>query len=282
MAASQLMSITQQLKAAQFRALHEAPGAFVIPNPWDAGSARLLAGMGFKALATSSAAAAGTMGRRDGHVSRDDALTMARAIAAASDLPVSADLENGFGDTPKLVAETIRLAADAGLVGGSIEDATGDDVKPIYDIALATERVAAAVEAARALPFPFVVTARAENYVRGDPDLDDTIKRLQAYERAGADVLFAPGLRDLAMVRTVCAAVSRPVNFMNGMKGAFSVAELAAVGIKRISLAAALYRIAMTGLRDAAKEMAESGTFHFVDHAMTSPELAVFMRTRNE
>ena len=238
--------------------------------------------MGFKALATSSWAAAATAGRRDGHLSREEALSMARAIAAATDVPVAADLENGFGDAPEFVAETIRLAADAGLVGGSIEDATGDDAKPLYDISFATERIAAAVEAARALPFPFVLTARAENYIRGNPNLDDTIKRLQAFEKAGADVLFAPGLKDLETIRTVCAAVSKPVNIMNGMKGAFSVAELAAVGVKRISLAAALYRVAMTGLRDAAKEMGEKGTFEFTERSMTSPELTVFMRERNE
>src|SRR6266702_904286 len=185
---------TQNDKAARFRALHRGPGAFLIPNPWDAGSARALAGLGFQALATSSGACAGTLGRRDGKVTREEALAHARAIVMATDLPVSADLEKGFGDAPAVAAETIRLAAEVGLVGGPIEDATGDKDKPLYDLSLAAERVAAAVQAARALPFPFTLTARAENYLRGNPNLDDTIKRLQAFEKAGADVLMAPGL----------------------------------------------------------------------------------------
>lgn len=273
------MSTTQQEKAEAFRALHGAPGAFVIPNPWDAGSARLLAGCGFRALATSSAAAAGVMGRRDHGLTRDEALANARAIAGATDLPVSADLENGFGASPEAVAETIRLAAEAGVVGGSIEDGTTDPAEPLYDFVLATERVAAAVAAARALPFPFTLTARTEGFVCGRPDLDETIRRLQAYERAGADVLFAPGLRDLESVRAVCSAVSRPVNFMNGMKGAsFPVAELAGAGVKRISLAMSLYRTAMTALRDAAQEIGERGTFAFVERSMTSTELGRFLR----
>ena len=276
------MSITIADKAIQFRNLHAAPGAFIIPNPWDAGSARMLAAAGFKALATSSAAAAATMGRRDGHISRLDALQMAAAIAAATDLPVSADLENGFGDEPSVVAETIRLAGEAGLAGASIEDATGNQAHPIYDLGLATERIAAAVEAARALPFKFVLTARAENFIRGNPNLDDTIKRLQAFEKAGADVLFAPGLKDLETVRTVCAAVSKPVNFMNGRKNAFTVAQLADAGVKRISLAAALYRTAMTALRDAASEMSQSGTFRFIDDSMLSEDLAPILRERAE
>ncbi|MEO6004137.1 MAG: isocitrate lyase/phosphoenolpyruvate mutase family protein [Opitutus sp.] len=276
------MSISLEKKAELFRALHSAPGAFIIPNPWDAGSARLLAGFGFKALATTSAGAAATMGRRDGHVPRAEALTMAAAIASATDLPVSADLENGFGDAPSFVADTIRLAAAAGLAGGSIEDATGQDRTPLYDIGHATERVAAAVEAARSLPFGFVLTARAENFIRGNPNLDDTIKRLQAFEAAGADVLFAPGLKDLESIRTVCAAVSRPVNVMNGMKDAFTVAQLAAAGVKRISVAASLHRAAMTALRDAAREMADKGAFTFTNQAMTTPELAVYLRSRDE
>jgi 2-methylisocitrate lyase-like PEP mutase family enzyme len=265
-------------KANTFHALHLAPGAFVIPNPWDAGSARLLAALGFQALATSSWASAGTLGRRDGGVSRTEAIAMARAIAASVDIPVSADLENGFGDTPEYVAETIQLAGEAGLVGGSIEDATGDAANPLYDITLAAERIAAAVEVARRLPFRFVLTARAENFIRGRPDLDDVIKRLQAYEKAGADVLFAPGLRDLAAVRTVCAAVTKPVNFMNAIPHPFTVAELAEAGVKRISLAAALYRSAMTSLRDAATEVMKNGTFRFVDQSMNSADLAAMMR----
>jgi 2-methylisocitrate lyase-like PEP mutase family enzyme len=264
---------TQNEKAVRFRSLHEGPDVFVIPNPWDAGSARILAGLGFRALATSSWASAAVQGRHDGELTRAEALAQARVIVTATDLPVSADLGNGFGDGPAVAAETIRLAAEAGVVGGSIEDATGAKDKPIYDLSQATERVAAAVEAARALPFPFTLTARAENFTRGNPNLDDTIKRLQAFEKAGADVLFAPGLPDLAAVRAVCAAVSKPVNFMAGIKGkSFTVAELAAAGVKRISLAASLYRAAMTGILDAAREVKERGTFGYLDHAMTSQE----------
>ena len=207
---------------------------------------------------------------------------MASAIASATDLPVSADLENGFGDAPEFVAETIRLAAAAGLAGGSIEDATGNDRTPLYEISHATERVAAAVQAARALPVSFVLTARAENFIRGNPNLDDTIKRLQAFEAAGADVLFAPGLKDLDSIRTVCSAVSRPVNVMNGMKDAFTVAQLADAGVKRISVAASLHRVAMTALRDAAREISEKGTFTFTNQAMTTPELAMYLRSRDE
>jgi 2-methylisocitrate lyase-like PEP mutase family enzyme len=273
------MTTTQSDKAARLKALHQAPGAFLIPNPWDAGSARVLAALGFPALATSSGACAGVLGRRDGSVTRQEALAHARAIVEATDLPVSADLEKGFGDAPSAAAETIRLAAEVGLVGGSIEDATGDKAKPLYDIGHATERVAAAVQAARALPFPFTLVARAENFLRGNPDLEDTIKRLQAFERAGADVLFAPGLPDLAAVRAVCAAVSKPVNFMAGIKGkSFTVAELAAAGVKRISLATSLYRAAMGGLVDAAREVKEKGTFGYLDRSLSTPDLGAYMR----
>ena len=272
------MTISQSDKAARFRALHQAPGAFVIPNPWDGGSARILAALGFQALATSSGACAGTLGRRDGKVTREEALAHARVIVAATDLPVAADLEKGFGDAPSVAAETIRLAASVGLVGGSIEDATGDKQKPLYDIGQATERVAAAVEAARALPFPFTLTARSENFLRGNPSLEDTIKRLQAFEKAGADVLMAPGLPDLAAVRAVCVAVSKPVNFMVGIKGkSFTVAELTAAGVKRISLAGSLYRSAMNGLIDAAREVKGAGTFGYVDRGVSSADLAGFM-----
>jgi len=267
------MAITQHEKALRFQALHAGPRAFVIANPWDAGSARLLAALGFPALATSSGASAGTLGRRDGQVSRDEALSQARAIVAATDLPVSADLEKGFGDAPADAAETIRLAAQAGLVGGSIEDATGDVSQPLYPADFAAERVAAAAQAARALPFPFTLTARAENYLHGRADLDDTIARLKAFEAAGADVLFAPGLPDLAAVRAVCAAVSKPVNFMAGIRGrSFSVAELEAAGVRRISLASSLYRAAMTGLLNAAREVKEAGTFGYLDHMLSSAE----------
>jgi 2-methylisocitrate lyase-like PEP mutase family enzyme len=270
---------TQSDKAVRFRALHQGPGAFLIPNPWDAGSARILAGLGFQALATSSAASAGTLGRRDGRVSRDEALAMARAIVMATDLPVSADLENGFGDEPAATAETIALAAEAGLVGGSIEDATGDKDRPLYDIGHAAERVAAAAQSARSLPFPFTLTARTENYGQGHPDLDDTIRRLQAFEKAGADVLFAPGLPDLASVRHVCAAVSKPVNFMVGIKGrSFTVAELEQAGVRRISFATSLYRAAMTSLIEAAREIKESGTFSYLNRSLTTPELYDSMR----
>jgi 2-methylisocitrate lyase-like PEP mutase family enzyme len=272
------MTTSQSEKATRFRQLHGGPGAFIMPNPWDAGSTRLLAALGFQALATSSGASAGTLGRRDGKVTRDEALAHARAIVAATDLPVSADLEKCFGDEPGVVAETIRLAAGVGLVGGSVEDATGDRSRPLYDIGQATERVAAAVEAAHALPFPFTLTARAENFLRGNPDLDDTITRLSAFEKAGADVLFAPGLPDLVAVRTVCAVVSKPVNFMVGIKGkSFTVADLAAAGVRRISLATSLYRAAMTGLLSAAREVKEQGTFGYLDHSMTTPELNVFL-----
>jgi len=273
------MTATQADKAARFKALHEAPGAFVIPNPWDAGSARVLAALGFQALATSSGASAGVLGRRDGRVTRDEALAHARAIVDATDLPVSADLEKGFGDAPAAAAETIRLAAGVGLVGGSIEDATGDKARPLYDIGHAIERVAAAAEAARALPFPFTLTARAENFLRGNPDLDDTIRRLQAFERAGADVLFAPGLPDLASVRAVCAAVSKPFNFMAGIKGkSFTVPELEAAGVRRISLATSLYRAAVSGLLEAAREVKDRGTFGYLDRTLATPELNGFMQ----
>ncbi len=273
------MAVSQSDKATRFRALHHGPGAFLIPNPWDAGSARILAGLGFEALATSSGASAGILGRRDGKVTREEALAHARAVVGATDLPVSADLEKGFGDAPAVAAETIRLAAEVGLVGGSIEDATGDKDKPLYELSLAAERVAAAVQAARALPFPFTLTARAENYLRGNPNLDDTIKRLQAFEKAGADVLFAPGLPDLEAVRTVCAAVSKPFNFMVGIKGkSFTVAELTAAGVKRISLATSLYREAMSGLVNAAREVKDKGTFGYLDRSLTTPELNNFMQ----
>src|SRR5213592_2611179 len=269
---------SQSDKAATLRALHRGPRAFVIANAWDAGSARALAALGFPALATSSGAQAGVLGRRDGTVTREEALAHCGAIAAATDLPVSADLEKGFGDAPEAAAETIRLAAGVGLVGGSIEDASGDKDKPLYDIGHATERVAAAVQAARALPFPFTLTARTENFLRGNPSLDDTIKRLQAFEKAGADVLMAPGLPDLAAVRAVCAAVSKPVNFMAGIKGkSFSVAELQAAGVRRISFATSLYRAAMSGLLEAAREVNEKGSFGYLERSLTTPELNAFM-----
>ena len=270
---------SQADKAARFRTLHDGPGAFVIANPWDAGSARVLAALGFQALATSSGAAAGTLGRRDGKVTRDETLAHARAIVDACDLPVSADLEKCFADAPDAAAQTIRRAAGVGLVGGSIEDATGDKDKPLYDIGLATERVAAAVAAARAVGFPFTLTARTENFLRGNPSLDDTIKRLQAFDNAGADVLMAPGLPDLAAVRAVCSAVSKPVNFMAGIKGkSFTVSQLAEAGVKRISLATSLYRIAMTGLLEAAREVKDKGTFGYLERSVATPDLNAFLK----
>jgi 2-methylisocitrate lyase-like PEP mutase family enzyme len=264
----------QSDKARQFAELHKS--CFVIGNAWDAGSARVLAGLGYQALATSSGAHAGTLGKRDGRVTREEALEHAKAIVEATDLPVSADLENCFADEPKAAAETVWLAADVGLVGCSIEDATRDRV---YEFSHALDRVAAAVEVARSFSFPFVLTARAENFVRGKPDLDDTIRRLQAYEKAGADVLMAPGLPDLESVRKVCAALSRPFNFMAGIKGkSFSVAELQAAGVRRISLATSLWRMAMSGAIEAAREVKEKGSFGFLDRSLGTPDISKFMR----
>jgi 2-methylisocitrate lyase-like PEP mutase family enzyme len=267
----------QLARAQAFRALHER-GTFVIANCWDGGSARILQSLGFAALATSSGAAAGTYGRLDGNISLDEALAHSRIICDATTLPVSADLEKGFGDGPDATAKAIQLAAGVGLVGGSIEDATGRDDDPIFPLSHAAERVAAAVEAARSLPFPFTLTARSENFLRGRGDLDDTIKRLQAYEKAGADVLFAPALPTLEAVRTVCASLSKPVNFMVAIPGkSFSVAELAAAGVRRISLATSLYRAAMTGLVAAAREVREAGTFGYVSGTMTSAGFAAHL-----
>jgi 2-methylisocitrate lyase-like PEP mutase family enzyme len=268
------MSVTQLEKARRFRALHEARETFVMPNPWDAGSARLLANLGFPALATSSFACAAMLGRHDHQVTREEALAHAQLIVGATDLPVSADLERGFGDAPAEVAQTIELAAAAGLVGGSIEDSTADAARPIFEFNQAVERVCVAVEAAGALSFPFVLTARAENFLHGSPDLEDTIRRLRAYERAGADVLFAPGLPDLDAVRAVCAALTKPVSFMCGLRDkSFSVAELAAAGVRRVSVGPSLHRAAMGGLLEAAREVRERGTFGYVQGVPTGPEL---------
>jgi 2-methylisocitrate lyase-like PEP mutase family enzyme len=263
----------QHEKAVRFRDLH-ASGTFVIPNPWDGASARMLAALGFKALATSSGAQAATLGRRDGRVSRDEALAHCANIVRVTDLPVAADLEKGFGDAPADAAETIRQAAGVGLVGGSIEDATGSRETPLYTITDATARVAAAVEAARALDFPFTLTARTESFLRGNPDLDNVIQRLREFEKAGADVLMAPGLPDLASVRAVCAAVSKPVNFMAGIPHrSFSVAELADAGVRRVSTATSLYRAAFGGFLAAAKELAEHGTFGYIDATIGGAEM---------
>ena len=273
------MAVSQKEKAERFQDLHRGPGAFIIANAWDAGSARVLAGLGFAAVATSSGAFAGTLGRRDGKVTRDEALGHARAVCAAVDLPVSADLENGFGHAPAFVAETVRLAAGTGLVGCTIEDATGDKERPLYDFNEAVERVAACVEAARSVGFPFALTARAEGFLRGRTDLDDAIRRLQAYEKAGADVLMAPGLPDLDSVKAVCSAVSKPFNFMVGIpKRSFSVAELTAAGVRRISLATSLYRAAMTALVAAATEAKDQGSFGYVDTSIPTPQLSGYMQ----
>ncbi|MGZ5194801.1 MAG: isocitrate lyase/PEP mutase family protein [Ramlibacter sp.] len=271
-------TISQHDKALRFRALHET-GVFVIANAWDGGSARVLAGLGFAAIATSSGASAGVLGRRDGQVTREEALTHCRAIAQATDLPVSADLENGFGDAPEATAQTIRMAAEAGLVGGSIEDATGRAEQPLYSMSQAVERVAAAVDAARSLPFAFTLTARCENFLRGKPDLNDTIARLQAFEKAGADVLFAPALPDLEAVRAVCSALRKPFNFMAGIPGkSFTVAQLQGAGVRRISLATSLYRAAMTGLVQAAREVQGEGTFTYLDRIIAGGELNGLMK----
>jgi 2-methylisocitrate lyase-like PEP mutase family enzyme len=212
-------------------------------------------------------------------VTREEALAHCKAIVDATDLPVSADLEKGFGDSPEAAAETIRLAAGIGLVGASIEDATGDSARPLFDPAHAQKRIAAAVGAARSVSFGFTLTARTENYLRGNPDLDDTIRRLRSFEAAGADVLMAPGLPDLDSVRAVCAALSRPVNFMAGIKGkSFAVAALSQAGVKRVSLATSLYRAALTGLVDAAREVMESGTFDYLDETLATPAVNAFMR----
>jgi 2-methylisocitrate lyase-like PEP mutase family enzyme len=272
------MDSTQHEKAIRFRALHEAPGVFLIPNPWDTLSARILTGLGFPALATSSAAAAAVEGRRDHGLNREESLAHARAIVNATTLPVSADLGIGFGDKPEAVAETVRQAAAAGLVGCTIEDSTGNPAHPLYDEQLAVERIAAGAEATRVLPFPFQLTARAHNFLYASPKLDDTIRRLQAFEKAGAQVLFAPGLPDVQSVRTVCSAISRPFNFMAGIPGkSFPVEELAAAGVKRISLATSLYRAAITGLIDAALEAKDAGTFGFVDRGKTTAQLNELM-----
>ena len=260
---------TQAEKAQTFRALHDRRGAFIIPNPWDMGSARILVHLGFEALATTSMGYAFSLGRPDNTLNRAETLAYASAIASAASLPVSADLENGFGDDPKVVAETIRLAAATGLVGGSIEDATGCPDDPIYAIEQAVERIQAAAETARALPFPFTLTARAENYLHGRPDLEDTIRRLQAFQEAGADVLYAPGLASKNDIATVVSSVDRPVNVVMGLEGAqLSLAELSAIGVRRISVGSALYRTALGAAWRAAREMREQGTFAFLKEAV--------------
>jgi 2-methylisocitrate lyase-like PEP mutase family enzyme len=272
------MAATRQEKYKVLRALHQRPGAFVIPNPWDAGSAKILAALGFEALATTSAGCAFSRGYLDSapEMTRDVILQNAREIVDATHLPVSADLQNGFGHSPDICAETIRLAAAVGLAGGSIEDSSGAPDNPIYDFQLATERVAAAAEAAHASQF--LLTARAENFLHGRPDLDDTIRRLQSFSKAGADVLYAPGLTNLDAIRAVCASVSKPVNVLMGLTGAtFSVEELTAAGVKRISVGGSFARAALGALVRAAREVKEKGTFTYATDALPSPEVKRYL-----
>jgi len=254
---------SQMEKAELFRALHARPGAFIIPNPWDAGTAKLLAAMGFEALATTSLGLANTLGSAT--VSLDAIIDNCRDIAAATDLPVNADLENCGADDPKTAAKAIARAAEAGVVGGSIEDSTGDPSRPIYDFALAVERVHAAVEAARALPFPFTLTARAENLLWGRNDLDDTIKRLQAFEAAGADVLYSPGVHDIDTIRTVVSSIKKPFNLVMGFADpTLTVPQIAAAGVKRISVGGAMARVALAAFLKCAREMKDQGAFTYV------------------
>ncbi len=270
--------MTREQKCKSFRALHERPGAFVIPNPWNAGTARILAALGFEALATTSAGYAFAVGRLDSSagLTRDEILANAKEIVDATPLPVSADLEDGFGRAPEICAETIRLASEIGLAGGSIEDATGDAANPICEFQLAVERVAAAAKAAR--DCGFVLTARAENFLHGRPDLADTIRRLQSFAGAGADVLYAPGLPSLDAIREVCASVSKPVNVVMGLKGAtFSVEELAAAGVKRISVGGAFARAALGAFVRAAREVKDKGTFTFAADAIPHAEVRCYM-----
>ena len=270
--------MTREEKLAVFCALHARSGAFVMPNPWNAGSAKILTALGFEALATTSAGYAFAVGRLDSSaaLSRDEVIANAREIVEATRLPVSGDLEDGFGRDPATCSETIRMAADAGLVGGSIEDATGDSDRPIYDFSLAVERVAAASEAAR--DCGFVLTARAENFLHGRPDLEDTIARLRAFEAAGADVLYAPGLPGLDAIRRVCASVRKPVNVVMGLKGALhSLDELSAAGVKRISVGGSLARAALGAFVAAAREVRDSGTFAYAQTALPHSEARTFM-----
>ena len=264
----------QAEKAVAFRALHERKNAFIIPNPWDIGTARLLAYLGFEALATTSAGCAFALGQRDNTVGREKSIAHSTEIVSATDLPVSADLENGFGDDPETVAETILMAAAAGLAGCSIEDATGQAANPIYEFDFAVARIQAAVDAARSLNFPFTLTARAENFLWGRPDLGDTIRRLQAYQEAGADVLYAPGLLTKDDIAAVVKSVDRPVNVVMGLKGLqLSLAELSQIGVRRISVGSALSRAAFGAFLRAAREMRERGTFSFSDDAVSYSEI---------
>jgi 2-methylisocitrate lyase-like PEP mutase family enzyme len=265
--------LTQAQKGLAFRALHTRDHAFIIPNPWDVGTARLLAYLGFEALATTSAGYAFSVGQQDNTIGRPEMMAHVSAIASATDLPVSADLENGFGDSPQIVAETVRLAAAAGLAGCSIEDMSRQRL--IYKFEHAVERVQAAAEAVRSLSFAFTLTARAENYLVGQPDLGDTIKRLQAYQEAGADVLYAPGLSTKDDIAAVVKSVDRPVNVVMGLQGVqLSLAELSAMGVKRVSVGGALSRAALGAFLRAAREMKERGTFTFAEQAISYREIS--------
>ena len=267
--------LTQSEKGHVFRALHKRDRAFIIPNPWDAGTARLLAHLGFEALATTSAGYAFSTGQRDNMIERDEMMVHISRISSATDLPVSADLENGFGDAPEIVAETIWLAAAAGVVGGSIEDMSRQPGHPIYERDYAVERVRAAADVARAFPFPFTLTARAENYLVGRPDLKDTINRLQAYQTAGADVLYAPGLTSKDDIAAVVSSVDRPVNVVMGLQGVqLSLAELSAIGVRRVSVGSALSRAALGAFLRASQEMREHGTFTFAEEAVSYRDIS--------
>ncbi len=267
-------------KALAFQGLHTRPELFVLPNAWDAGSAKILESLGYPAIATTSAGLAFSLGRRDGEgaVSRSENLANAQAIVQATNLPVSADLENGFGDSPEEVAITIRMAGEVGLVGGSIEDATGSAASPIYDFNHALERIIAGVEAARSLPFPFTFVARAENFSAGIHDLDETIHRLIAFERAGADVLFAPSLPNLEAIRQVCEALGKPVNVVMGLAGSkLTVSELERAGVRRVSVGSSFARAALGALRRAALEVKNGGSFDYADAALTFREANTLM-----
>lgn len=276
------MVANQTNKGTAFRRLHMQEAAFVIPNPWDIGTARILASMGFQALATTSAGMAFALGLPEGRASREQVIKHCRDIVAATDLPVSADLEKGFGDTPESVAETVQVASEIGLAGCSIEDHTGRKDDPIFEFDLAVERIQAAVEAARQLPHDFVLTARCENFLWNRPDLADTLSRLKAFEEAGADVLYAPGLHDLDTIRTVCAACEKPVNVVMGMPGAtFGVRDLAAAGVKRISVGSALARAAFGAFVRASLEIRDKGSFQFAQQAIGFTELEAFFTPFN-
>jgi 2-methylisocitrate lyase-like PEP mutase family enzyme len=276
-----MTDVTQQQKGEAFRALHQREGAFIIPNPFDAGSARLLAHLGFEALATTSAGYAFSVGQRDNTIGRDQMMLHAAAIVSATPLPVSADLEHGFGDDPDVVAETIRRGAEVGLVGCSIEDSTKRTDDPLYELGMAAERIRAAAEAARSLPFPFTLTARAENFLVGKPDLDDAIRRLQAYQEAGADVLYAPGLRSRDDIASVVRSVDRPVNVLMGLPDVpLSLSDLSSLGVKRVSVGSALSRAALGAFLRAATEMREHGTFTFASDAVSYRDVSAMFENQ--